>query len=239
MTGMAEKIVDLLARRFWWWAPVVAAVLVLFPQIDLWVSGWFYIPGDGFALGRAHLLQFLRKGLPPILFGIVAYVMVLWLAGRLLRIHFWGINGRVTLYLAGTLAVGPGLIVNTLFKDNWGRARPSQIEAFGGDSLFSRAVFWSDQCDKNCSFVSGHAAMGFWVIAFAFLTPKPWRAPAILAALAFGFFIGWVRIIQGGHFFSDVVFAGMITVGVCWGGYRWLIPSHSVATSGDRPVPGS
>ena len=65
--------------------------------------------------------------------------------------------------------------------------------------------------------------MGFWVVAFAFLVPAPWRGRAIALALAFGALVGWVRIIQGGHFLSDVVYAGLLVVAVTWGLWRTLV----------------
>ena len=41
-------------------------------------------------------------------------------------------------------------------------------------------------CKRNCSFVSGEASTGFWMVAPASLLPPPWRGPAIVAAFAFG-----------------------------------------------------
>ena len=110
-----------------------------------------------------------------------------------------------------SMALGPGLLANTVFKDHWGRARPAQIEAFGGSHHFTPAPLPAAQCARNCSFVSGHAALGFSLVAFAFLLPPGRRRHrGIAAALGFGALVGLVRIAQGGHFLSDVVYAGLL-----------------------------
>jgi lipid A 4'-phosphatase len=78
----------------------------------------------------------------------------------------------------------------------------------------------SDQCDDNCSFPSGHAALGFWTLSLALLAPRRHRRSAVGAALAFGLFMGVVRIAQGGHFLSDVAYSGLIVTGLTMGLYR-------------------
>lgn len=50
--------------------------------------------------------------------------------------------------------------------------------------------------------------MGFAVLAVALLLPAAGGA-WVRAAIAFGIFIGGVRIVQGAHFLSDVIFAGI------------------------------
>ena len=75
------------------------------------------------------------------------------------------ISGRAILFLMATLALGPGLLVNVLLKDHWGRPRPVDVTQFGGDQHF---VAWWDprgECPNNCSFVSGDVAAAFWTLA--------------------------------------------------------------------------
>jgi lipid A 4'-phosphatase len=112
------------------------------------------------------------------------------------------------------LALGPGLVVNTILKDHWGRARPHQILVFGGDAHFTPAVLMADQCARNCSFPSGHAALGFWLVAVAMVVPPRWRCLAMGCALAIGALVGAMRIAQGAHFLSDVIAAALIVVGI-------------------------
>ena len=121
---------------------------------------------------------------------------------------------QTAMFLAASLALGPGLIVNVLLKEHWGRARPSQITEFGGTAHYTPPLMMADQCTANCSFSSGHGALGFWLIAFALLAPPRWRPLAVGAALTFGVFVGVTRIAQGGHFLSDTVFSALVVVGL-------------------------
>ncbi len=205
------------------WLLGLLAFFLLFPQADLWVSGLFYEPGLGFVHARGWFAEFIRKGLPVVLFGLLLFVVLLWLAGVVLRQRFLGVDGRVTLFLASSLAIGPGLIVNTLLKENWGRARPSQIQEFGGEAIYTAPWLVTDQCDGNCSFTSGHGALGFWLVAFAFLVPRRHRGTAIAAALVAGSVVALVRIIQGGHFLSDTLWSAVIVVSATWALHRLIL----------------
>ncbi|OFX14331.1 MAG: phosphoesterase [Alphaproteobacteria bacterium RIFOXYD12_FULL_60_8] len=209
------------------WLLGLIAFFILFADLDLMVSGWFYTPGVGFAHAQDAFPQFVRKGLPRIMIGGVVVLIAVWAYGRFhLGRTLWGISGRVTAFLVSSLALGPGLITNAVFKAYWGRARPSQIVEFGGDAQFTPAALMVDQCASNCSFFSGHAALGFWVFALALLVPVRYRSSAIVASLAFGLMVGVVRIAQGGHFFSDVVFAGVLTVSLSWWLHRKILGSE-------------
>lgn len=193
---------------------IALAVLVVFPAPDLAVSSWFYAPGSGFPLAGLPLFQFVMRALPDLAIGATILAVVLglaaWASGRV-----WaGITPRIALFLGSSLAIGPGLLVNTLLKDHWGRARPHQILDFGGTAHFSPAVLISDQCARNCAFPSGHAALGFWLVAFAAVVPDRWKMPTYSAALTIGLLVGAMRIAQGAHFLSDVIAAALLVVGV-------------------------
>lgn len=197
----------------WRWTLALLVPLILFPRIDLSVSAWFFDPVAGvFPARTSPMYEWVRRVMPYFMFAGAGYVLVLWLAGEILKQVFLGITRRVAAYLLLSLAVGPGLIVNVLLKDNWGRPRPSTLRDFGGTNYFVPPLVFSDQCDTNCSFSSGHGALGFWPFAVALLVPAPWRGWAVAAALAFGGMVGFVRIAQGGHFFSDVVFSAVIVI---------------------------
>ena len=78
---------------------------------------------------------------------------------------------------------------------------------------------------KNCSFIAGEPTAAFWTMAAAAVAPAHWRALAYAAALTFGSAVGLLRMVAGAHFFSDVVFAGVLTFLVIWVAhgclYRW------------------
>lgn len=198
-----------------WWVAIVCAVLVsAFPLLDLWASGLFFDDNAAAWTPRSNLMQFARSGVPPLIIGMLLFVLILWMAGRVLGQSFWNVTGRKAAYLVTTLLIGPGLIVESFLKVFHGRARPRDVVPFGGDDPFTPALWISDACVRNCSFVSGHAALAFWVTAFAFLLPVGQRSPLIAAGVGIGLLMGIARMAEGAHFLSDIIFAGIIVVAV-------------------------
>lgn len=116
-----------------------------------------------------------------------------------------------SLFIVLCFAVGPGLVVNAILKNCWGRPRPHQITQFSGNKHFQKPWVVSNQCDTNCSFVAGDSSTAFAFLAFAFLSmPLIWRSlVAALSLLNYGLF-GYIRIAQGGHFLSDVIIGALI-----------------------------
>jgi lipid A 4'-phosphatase len=192
-----------------------AALFLLFPALDLWAAGLFYRADRGFFLGDTPPVRAIYVGVPYLTDAIVIGVAALYLLSLRRGRAAARVDGRVALYLLLALALGPGLVVNALLKDHWGRARPSQVEEFGGSRQFTPAPLPADQCARNCSFPAGHPAMGFYLISFALLVPERRRRRAAVAgAVAAGAVIGLARMAQGGHFLSDVVFSGLIVTGI-------------------------
>ncbi|MBW1776625.1 MAG: phosphatase PAP2 family protein [Deltaproteobacteria bacterium] len=194
---------------------LAGGVLFFFPSLDLKVSGLFYDSGRGFFLKDLWVCTFIYRAVEIFTVGLtIALVLFLFIV-RIRRKPLFSLNQKRVFYLVLVLAAGPGLSVNVVLKDHWGRARPYQVEAFGGKKAFTRAWVLSDQCENNCAFVSGHASMGFYLFAFSFLWPrhrKKWTA----LALASGCTVGLVRILQGSHFVSDVIFSGLVVYGVAY-----------------------
>ena len=113
--------------------------------------------------------------------------------------------------------MAPGLLVNVVLKDHWGRPRPIDVDAIRRRPSISCA-WWDPRgdCPNNCSFVSGDVSGAFWTIAPAALAPPQWRALAYGAALALGAGMAAMRVMAGGHFVSDVIFAGVFTFLIIW-----------------------
>jgi lipid A 4'-phosphatase len=197
--------------------------LILLPGIDLWVSGLFYRPGDGFFLGDWAPFRLVHDHLNFAVWAFAITVLVAGSASFFFRRAVLGLRPRAAIFLLLSLALGPGLTVNTIFKDHWGRARPAQITQFGGTQKFTPAFVPSDQCRRNCSFPAGDPAMGFYLVSAAFLAGgAAARRKGIIAAVALGAVLGVVRLAQGGHFLSDVVASGFLVAAVA-GGLHWLI----------------
>ncbi len=195
----------------------ILAVMILLaftPGFDLFFTGLFHNETEWFFWRYALPLEFVRKALPTLIIGVGVFLLLIGLANLWLKDNIFNMTRRAMAYLLLTILLGPGLIVNLLFKEHWGRARPTTIVEFGGKQNFTPPFVMTDQCDGNCSFASGHAAIAFWTFALAMLLPPAWRVRAGWAAICFGFLIGLVRVIQGAHFYSDVMSAGIVTVGV-------------------------
>jgi len=191
-------------------AALALAVFAIWPELDLKGAHYFY-HGGGF-FGRTDFERFGRDFFRVTPFVVLAVYAALWAAKRLGAGLPWAPSGRAMIFLIATMAIGPGLIVNLGFKDHWHRPRPVQTQDFNGPNPF---VPWYDDnggCKMNCSFVSGEASSGFWMVAPASVLPLPWRAPAIVAAFVFGFGASLLRLAFGGHYLSDVLLGGLVTL---------------------------
>lgn len=197
---------------------LLAAALLfgLWPRLDLLVSGYARdLSGGGFQPSDGWW-WWLYAGMRPLFLAISAVVGMLGLAARLLGRSVLGLTLARAVFLLLCFAVIQGLVVDAYLKVAFGRARPRDIVEFGGPLVFTPFYVVTDQCARNCSFVSGHAAMAFAAVAFAFVVPPTWRRRVFWAAMVFGAATGWMRILQGGHFLSDVVFAGLVVYGCSW-----------------------
>ena len=94
---------------------------------------------------------------------------------------------------------------NFYFKDNWGRARPYQIEEFGGNLIYTPPLIKSDQCKKNCSWIGGETSAAFSFLAGLLFLRKKKKTLRIL--FLFGSLVIFCRMAMGGHFLSDNLFA--------------------------------
>jgi len=203
---------------------LLATVLFyLSPDLDIRFSTLFYTESDRFRGSNAALFAALRLGYIyfMVLGGLAALAMFFRSlaigARREVPLRVWGF--AVTSFL-----IGPLFLTNSILKTFWGRARPSEIVQFGGDKQFSLPWVISDQCDFNCSFVSGEGSalaaimIMYWVLFWPNL-PRAARRVSALVFLPAGLFGIALRIIVGGHFLSDSVFAILLMALVTWAVY--------------------
>jgi lipid A 4'-phosphatase len=116
------------------------------------------------------------------------------------------------LFFALLFVIGPGILVNWVFKPCWSRPRPHAVKCFGGPRDFVPVLKFGDG-EEDSSFPSGHAATGFFLMAPALVCyrRRPWLALAfLLLGLSWGTLIGLARIVAGAHFPSDVLWSGGI-----------------------------
>jgi lipid A 4'-phosphatase len=131
-------------------------------------------------------------------------------------------TSRSALLIIMTLALGPGLLVNGILKETWARPRPGMVTEFGGDYAFM--PWWDPRgtCDSNCSFVSGETSSAVWMTAPAMVVPPPLRLLALGAAALYGLLFASIRLLAGGHFLTDVIFAAIFTGLVIWAAHGFL-----------------
>lgn len=187
---------------------ITGAAFYTHPEWDKAASAAFYDAARGtFPAKFTQPYRFANQAV-----DVMAKIVAVLALGSILyyvifRKHWSALPPYEALFIVIVLAVAPGLVVNTVFKDNWGRARPSQTTDFGGVRSFSPVWVISDQCAKNCSFPSGDASMGFFLMAFAAVSRFRvlWLFTGVLAGGVFGY----VRIAQGAHYLSDVLHSGL------------------------------
>jgi lipid A 4'-phosphatase len=188
-----------------------AGLFVLAPEIDLAAARLLYVEDKGFVLADTPFSVAWGKATH----ALAKAIIVLLSAGLVLTLFrkrpVLGLDGRRFLFLLLCFGIATGIVAGAIFKENWGRARPSQVTEFAGTKQFTRAFAIADQCATNCSFVSGDASFAFATIAFAVLASRR-RRLFVAAALAFGLAVGAMRMSTGSHFLSDVVFAGIFSV---------------------------
>jgi len=192
-----------------------------YPDIDLQVSKLFY---------DANTLSFPGKEWPWVKWiyiytpeinkwisiGAAIFLLLTWI-----RPHssYNKLRRRCIAWLLMVI-IGIGFIVDWVLKDHVGRPHPYQTVNFNGTDAFVPVLHYQPLCEENCSFVSGHAAGGFVWMAWGMWSRRKIRRRWIWAGIGAGSLIGLTRMLQGGHFLSDVVFSGWFI----WLTY-WLIRS--------------
>ena len=202
-------------------AAVFGAACVLFlvwPEIDLQVAALFHVPGTGFPAQSNATLGLLRETIWNLSIVLALTALAGGLVFAFTRRDLFGVPGGVWQFVALLYLLGPGLLVNGVLKSLWGRARPDQIVEFGGTASFSPAWVISDQCARNCSFVSGEGAGGAALVIGGLVVlmalrrrlggPVLWIAQGAL--IAAGLTGAAMRVGFGRHFLSDTVFAALL-----------------------------
>lgn len=210
-----------------WWIVGACTALALLPTawtvLDLRAAALFLGAEAYTGVAEWWWVELINLYVPAV-FRVVVFVALggwIWASFRA--------NGKpwrlslAFIVLAG--ALGPGVVVNSGFKDNWQRSRPYQVQPFGGTQQFTRAAVMTDQCNNNCSFVSGHVACGFFLVSLMLIDRRRrvlWGALGVAAGLT----IGFARMADGAHWLSDVLWAGPITLVTSWIVWKLLLRAY-------------
>lgn len=215
-------------------ASVLLAILcVLFPRLDIEIARQFYRLDGRFAGEMSSIAVFLRQAFITVyLGGCLFSIAGVWLTRCGTR-FFLRLGLSHWLFLVVCLGAGPGVVANLALKDHSGRARPREIVEFGGAQKFSTATTPANECTRNCSFVCGESSSMFAVF---FAGACVWRRNSkllIAAGIAAGGAAGLVRMSQGAHFFSDVVFSGLFMAATVFAIY-WLFDAIAASAPNRR-----
>ena len=193
---------------------VLAIYFLVNPAIDLHLAHHFYTRGNTFYLGHFQWPEYVRESENVVIYmfaGIVFFLLLLKLLKPSIKV-----SAKFLIYCLVVYTLVPGLLVNGLLKNNFHRPRPVQVVQFGGDMVFKRPFTTTGECPTNCSFVCGDAAamFAFWLF-LPFVGRRRKFLYGTLVAIVGGFY-GYIRIGQGGHFLSDVIFSALLSYLAIW-----------------------
>ncbi len=179
-------------------------------DIDVKIQEFFYAGGCVWKYADIALVKILYKygTYPALAAGLIAVAVFImsFFNGKFLD------KRRAAFFFILVFLVGPGLLVNVIFKSYGGRPRPRDIPQFCGMWEY-RPPFAFGTPGKGHSFPCGHSSVGFALGALYFVLRRR-NQKAALAAIAlsalYGSALGVTRMAQGGHFFSDVIFSAVL-----------------------------
>ncbi|OOZ42492.1 phosphatase PAP2 family protein [Solemya elarraichensis gill symbiont] len=210
-----------------WWLAVATWFTSLFwlTDLDIVVSSLFVENGEW--IGKKSLIAiFFYKSIPILmttsLVGSIAAIGWFWFKKQSRYRNY-------AIYFLMVLLIGPGLIANLILKDNWGRPRPVQTLELTGDKHYVPPLMFNGETSgKAKSFPSGHASAAFSMFAFWFMAAPGRRNKRIFwGVITYGALVGLSRMAQGGHYLSDVIWAGLVVYATAWVLAQWLIvPMH-------------
>lgn len=191
---------------------LIATALAEIFNLDLGIASYFYVPGGpngGWIWAKTEPWNFFYRWGEIIPIGITAAIVGVYVLAYFGRLPDKYKKCCVVVVL--TVILGPGLMVNGVLKDYWGRPRPADIVQFGGESQY-RSITSPGGPGAGKSAVCGHCSVGFAMASLvAFYPYHPTFAVTSFAlATLYGIALGITRIVQGGHFFTDVIWAAVL-----------------------------
>ncbi len=189
---------------------VLGILAYKFSYIDILITNLFYNE-NGFYLANNIFGLIIYEGAYYLTIAVIVLLFIMLFLNVFKNIKPLGMPRKAIIFFIVIVIMAPGIVVNSILKDHVGRPRPAHITEYGGTAVFQPPFVISDQCDKNCSFVSGHASFAFTFMAIGLLFRKRLRHIICTSGFIFGAVVGFVRIFQGRHFFTDVVFAFFFT----------------------------
>ncbi len=214
------------SKNFDWIIPALllltATVLFRIYDLDMIIQSNYYDSEQGWFLKDVFPWNFLYHygNMPALIISLGSLILlgISYFQDSLLKFR------KVFFYSILIMAIGPGLLINSILKDNWGRPRPRNIIEFEGHYQYEKPLEFNS-ASSGKSFPCGHASMGFYLMAVYFILRRKRKKSAmgfLIVGIVYGGLIGFARIVQGGHFASDVIWAGGLVYLVSAGFYYLL-----------------
>lgn len=208
---------ELFLKHKRWLFPLLFALCIapFTPWLDLTITRHFYKTGNDPVthFHSAAWIQFMFDyGSYPAIIAVAMACIALLLS---IFSRFKAYRAPA-LVLILTMLVGVVFFVHGILKDHWGRPRPRQVIEFGGRQPF-RPFYepqFSKQPEPSKSFVCGHCSMGFYFLSLLLVARRMgskrlfWLGA--LLTIVLGGLLSYIRMAQGGHFFSDILFAAFV-----------------------------
>ena len=190
-------------------------------RLDMAVAAAFYrsSPEDHWPIGAAMPWSLLYRLAPWITASLVIGGLAALAAGIARRRDALR---RDAIFILVSVALGPGLLVNGIFKDHGDRPRPRDLVQFGGDLHYAPAPL---RGEGGKSFPCGHCSVGFLYAAGWWIWRRR-RPPLAIGCVVVGVLTGTVlgvgRMAAGAHFASDVAWSALIALGIAHLLYHYL-----------------
>jgi lipid A 4'-phosphatase len=214
---------------------LVVSALFASARLDIAAAGLFYRAGSWPLATRAPW-SILYGAAPWITASLVGIGIVSLIIGAAQRHHTRRMHA---VFLLLSIALGPGLLANFVFKDHWARPRPRDIVEFAGPLQYVPAPLPGRAA--GASFPCGHCSVGFLYGAgwWVWKRRRPrWARASLVAGLAAGLALGVGRMAAGAHFLSDVLWSALLTYGVCHVLYYHVLRLGTADAADTPAVPG-
>lgn len=173
---------------------------------DLRLARLFYSTGDGWIYTDRGLWRWLYEygTIPGMVLTIGAFII--FVLGYIKQ--HWLSYQKSMLVIVLTAIIGAGFLVNGIIKPYCGRPRPDDLFQFGGQWDYCTPCFDSVP-GKGMSFPCGHCTMGFLFVTLIYCRRRSaWLAyGGALFGISYGVLLSITRMVQGGHFLTDALWA--------------------------------
>ncbi len=200
------------------WAGLIAW-LGQFTDVDMWLAAAMYDPASGtFPMRDAWLANtFSHVVIKNLLVGLAGATCLLaafdcWRPCAFLA---YGVRLRLRLVALSALLVP---LTTAMLKHASSSHCPWDLTQFGGSEIYVRLFDAALRtAPAGHCMPGGHASSGLWLVALAvfWLPHQPRKAGQVLcAALALGFWLGWMQQLRGAHFLTHTLWSMWIACAI-------------------------